>query len=615
MSKTPITQLEYEKFAQATSTGDTALRVVNPDGTNLAFTLNGNVTAGLVSLASQALVKASQDGTWTVGINSAPTLFAVVNAPQVQLQSGATVNVMNQPTQINTLEQNLISLASGTKILADQDGLWNVFASLPSTQVIGSVNSLPSIYGTVAVAGTVPVSGTFYPSTQPVSFNQLVSLASGTNIQAAQNGSWDIRSVLSTATLYAVVNTSAAGVGQSLVTVNNFPATQAVSLNQLVSLASGTEVKSTATINNWPSGFNVNNTPAVTQSGNWNIQSVLSLASIYGLVGVSGTVPVSGTFWQNTQPVSGTFWQATQPVSFNQLVSLASGTTVLTNSSGVVSLASGTNILVQNLVSVASINGLIDVKQNGNWGVAASLPTTTVIGSLNSLASIYGLVTNSGGSTYAFQAGNWYLGASLATTTVVGSLNSLASIYGTVANAGGSTFVQWNSGATVTSLSYNQGLTSLASGTKILAVESGNWGVAASLPTTTVIGSLNSLASIYGVVSLGPNTNSGWTKYGFYSLSSVAQQVKSSAGELGGWYFYNSNPSVTYVQFFDIANSSVSLGVRQPDLSFGLVANGGANLELANGLNFATAIQIAATTTPNGSTGPTTPIVANIFYK
>lgn len=205
---------------------------------------------------------------------------------------------------------------------------------------IGSV----SIFGNLAasLAGNV----TLNPSPNWIG---LVSLAS---VQGQVQ-------LVSTPTLFAVVNTGAAGIENSMATVLNFPAT-------------------------YP----------VTQSGNWNLQSVLSLASLYGKVEITNTVPVTGafyqatqpvsiaanvnslatvnnfpasypvtgTFWQATQPVSGTFWQATQPVSIaaniNSLATINNFPTGFAVNSNV-TLNPSPNFI--GLVSTASIQGKVDI--------------------------------------------------------------------------------------------------------------------------------------------------------------------------------------------------------------------------------------------------------------
>src|SRR5205807_7050936 len=93
---------------------------------------------------------------------------------------------------------------------------------------------------------------------------------------------------------------------------------------QTGSAAIGSITNTGFNVNNFPSGFNVNNAVAVTGtfwqatqpvSGTfWQATQPVSIASM-------PSTPVTGTFWQATQPVSGTFWQATQPVSIASMPS------------------------------------------------------------------------------------------------------------------------------------------------------------------------------------------------------------------------------------------------------------------------------------------------------
>ena len=98
------------------------------------------------------------------------------------------------------------------------------------------------------------------------------------------------------------------------------------------------------------------------------------------------------------------------------------------------------------------------------------------------------------------------------------------------------------------------------------------------------------------------------------ALSTTVQSVKSSAGRLYGWYIYNPNGSVEYVQIFNVASGSVTLGSTTPTLSLGIAPNmSGSARDIFPGL-FATAISCAATTTPTGNTAPGTGLVVNLFY-
>lgn len=275
---------------------------------------------------------------------------------------------------------------------------------------------------------------------------------------------------------------------------------------------------------------------------------------------------------------------------------------------GLTSLASGQFIGIAANSSLPSINGLV-----GLTGVVSLASGQYIgIGTNSSLPSITGLI----------QVNNVASLASIYGQVFVNNVASLASIYGQVQVVNG-----------VTSLASGQfiglnGVLSLASGQTIFTKEqnlislaSGQYiGIAtnSSLPSITGLVQVNnvaSLASVYGVVSLQPNTNSGWSKYSFLSLATGTQMVKTSAGELGGWYVGNPNAAIAYVSVFDQASGSASLGARVPDLIMTVPANGAANMEAANGINFLTAIQIAASMTPLGGSGPSIGLPVSIWYK
>ncbi len=195
-------------------------------------------------------------------------------------------------------------------------------------------------------------------------------------------------------------------------------------------------------------------------------------------------------------------------------------------------------------------------------------------------------------------------------------------VSGTVtANQGGAPWTvnqtQWNG----TAVDVNSGNKSAGTLRVVLATDqpsltnalpvsqSGSWSfsLSAALPAgTNAIGSVN----------LSPLSGQGWPSTYSGSIGATLTAVKaSSAGTLGGWYIYNSNTSVAYVQIFDAATTgAVTLGTTAPKLSLGIPAGGAANMELTNGIKFANGIIIAVTTTRAGSTGPTNTVDINLPY-
>jgi hypothetical protein len=112
-----------------------------------------------------------------------------------------------------------------------------------------------------------------------------------------------------------------------------------------------------------------------------------------------------------------------------------------------------------------------------------------------------------------------------------------------------------------------------------------------------------------------PSTTGGWSKITALAQTTTKKAVKASAGTFGGYYVYNPNASVAYIQVFDVASGSVTLGTTAPDLVFGIPASSAANLEITNGVNMGTAITLACTTTATGSTAPGTGLDITALFK
>ena len=89
------------------------------------------------------------------------------------------------------------------------------------------------------------------------------------------------------------------------------------------------------------------------------------------------------------------------------------------------------------------------------------------------------------------------------------------------------------------------------------------------------------------------------------TLSNTATAVKASAGQLGGWSFRNTHTSDTFIQLFNVAAGSVTLGTTVPTMVLPIPANNGINQEfLTMGITFDTAITAACTATRTGSGAP-----------
>jgi hypothetical protein len=103
----------------------------------------------------------------------------------------------------------------------------------------------------------------------------------------------------------------------------------------------------------------------------------------------------------------------------------------------------------------------------------------------------------------------------------------------------------------------------------------------------------------------------------FYAAqTTTVQTVKPTSGALCGYYIYNPNSSVAYVQFFDVASgTTVTLNTTVPTLSIGIPATAAANLFDGTGLEFKNGLKLAATTTATGLTAPSTGLDINVLFR
>jgi hypothetical protein len=122
------------------------------------------------------------------------------------------------------------------------------------------------------------------------------------------------------------------------------------------------------------------------------------------------------------------------------------------------------------------------------------------------------------------------------------------------------------------------------------------------------------LKAIYGLVNAPPplGTTAGWTPKSLTAITNSAQTVKSSAGQLGYAQCDNNNAAWTYLQLLDATSPTLGTNVGfiplPPNLSAGMTLS-------VQGLQFANAIKVGATTTPGGSTAPGTSVNCSFGYN
>jgi len=144
--------------------------------------------------------------------------------------------------------------------------------------------------------------------------------------------------------------------------------------------------------------------------------------------------------------------------------------------------------------------------------------------------------------------------------------------------------------------------------TSFAATQSGTWSVG-------LTGALPGFAST-PAVNVAPSATGGWSKGGNSGLTNTVVAIKTSAGQLARLDCGNPNASsAAYVQLFDAATTSVTLGTTTPNEVLMCAAGQHCGYAMAVGDQYSTAISIAATAAASGSTAPSTTLVCAWSYQ
>lgn len=133
------------------------------------------------------------------------------------------------------------------------------------------------------------------------------------------------------------------------------------------------------------------------------------------------------------------------------------------------------------------------------------------------------------------------------------------------------------------------------------------------LPTdgTGVVGLVAGAAAIGSVTT---ELATGLSTFSNTALSNTKTAVKASAGKVYGWMVHNPSAATAYIQVWNVAIGSITVGTTAPTWTIPLPAGASANVMSERGVTHSTEINIAATTTATGSTAPATAAVVSLFY-
>jgi len=119
-------------------------------------------------------------------------------------------------------------------------------------------------------------------------------------------------------------------------------------------------------------------------------------------------------------------------------------------------------------------------------------------------------------------------------------------------------------------------------------------------------------------VTTTPTTTGGCTIFRTLDLDETEEDVKTSAGNVYGYYFYNAATSARYLKFYNATAATVSVGTTTPVLTFPLPAGSAGHIAFPFPVGFTTAICVAATTgLADADTGApaANDVILNVYYK
>lgn len=113
-----------------------------------------------------------------------------------------------------------------------------------------------------------------------------------------------------------------------------------------------------------------------------------------------------------------------------------------------------------------------------------------------------------------------------------------------------------------------------------------------------------------------PASSGGLSVYRNINLGAKGISIKSSAGQIYGWFLFNHASSVRYVKLYNKA-SGPWVGHDRPFMTIPLPPGAGANVNFTSGITFSHGIGIGATTgvsDTNSGAPAANDVIVNIIY-
>lgn len=481
-------------------------------------------------------------------------------------------------------------------------------------------------------SSTIPVTGTVVAKIEDSAGNPITSTASALDVNLKSSSITLPVSLAGTSNVNVTNGAGASAVniqdgGNSITIDGSVTVTQATGTNLHTVLDSGTL---TSITNALPSGTNVighvitdtGSTTAVTgnvtvvQPTGTNLHTVLDSGTLTSITNAlpSGTNVIGHIIADSgsTTAVTGNV-TVIQPTGTSLHAVIDSGSTTAVTGNVTVVQPTGTNLhTVLDSGTLTSITNALPSGTNVIGHVIADSGSTTVV---------------TGNVTVVQPTGtNLHVVTDSGTITTVSTVTNLSQMSGTA--------ISMNNGTTdagtqrVTLSSDSTGQVKLATGANTIGALTANQSVnvaqIAGNATLTgngatgtgsqrvTIASDNSPISITSSLSA---TSTGMTRFRNTALSNTATSVKASSGNIYYYHVYNVNSADAFLQIYNVASGSVTVGTTTPDLTLSVPAGGVLDGSLdSSPYSFSTAITVAATTTITGGTAPSTGLLVALGY-
>jgi len=385
--------------------------------------------------------------------------------------------------------------------------------------------------------------------------------------------------------------------------------------NQLNAMPSGTNSIGSVTVLN----------PSITVSGSMSVNTETSVTIRNTTFSVTVLNQVSSVTVNNTQ-FSTTVLNTTRSVTvLNPSLIVAGSVSVNTEPSVTVRNTTFSVTILNPTVSVSVQNTVTSVTVNNTqFSVTVLNASTTVSGSVTVLNQITSVTINN------VQFSTTVLNPSITTIPgdgwVSGLQNnaSLSGAYGIPVQVNnGSLTAEWLKQPTTPSdtqiISGSVTVSNPVSSVTVygsVTVSNAQFSVTVLNTSTTISGSVTVNNTTFS--GLLPLTSGGCTTFKSVDLDETEEEIKSTAGQVFGWYMFNASTSVRFVKFYNATAASTTVGTTVPVITMGIPAGAAANAFNSHGIEFNTAITVASTTgiADNDTGAPNANDVSvNIFYK